>query len=221
MSKIFKWVRNSIVLSIAICSGCTLAFSQDHQPPIPVELFFGHKAISSQIVIARDFRPDSKLSFFGLSSFSAAYDTDQNGYSMFMINQLSYSIGKGFGIMAGAEMNSEVGLVPVIGPKHVYVSSKVLAVSILSYAVNGGHDLSFFGLYEFTPPINEKLSVFTGLQVLYSQSLREGHHNSSFLYIRAGLKMNRFSYGFAANLEQHGPDKSSDQNYGAFLRWDF
>lgn len=218
---IFKLLKRQIVLTITICSGCMLAFGQDHQPPIPVELFFGHKAINSQIIIARDFKPDSRFSFFGLATFSAAYDKDQNGNSMFMINQISYSLGKGFGIMAGADMSSEAGLAPVIGPKHVYVSPTLLAVSILSYALNGEHDLNFFGLYEFTPAINQKLSLYTGLQLLYSQNLGEGSHNNSFLYIRTGLKMNRFRYGFAVNLEQHGPDKFSDQNYGAFLGWDF
>lgn len=217
----FKLFKKLIVLTMAICSGYTLALGQDHQPPIPVEIFFGHKAINSQIIIARDFRPDSKFSFFGLATYSAAYDKGQNDYSMFMINQISYSIGKGFGIMAGADMNSEVGLAPVIGPKHVYVSPKFLAVSILSYALNGEHDLSFFGLYEFTPPINQKLSLYTGLQVLYNRNFNEGHHNRSFLYIRAGLKMDRFSYGFAVNLDQYGPEKFSDQNYGAFLGWNF
>ena len=68
-------------------------------------------------------------------------------------------------------MNAVVGLSPVIGPKHVYASRKFLAVSILSYFLNGDHDLGFFGLYEFKPPINDKLALYTRLQVLYERVL--------------------------------------------------
>lgn len=221
MRKILEPIQRIILVLFVLCITNILSYGQSHQSPIPFESFFGHEAINSQIIVARDFTPTSKFSFFGLATYTASYNNEQDKNSLLMINQISYSLGKGFGIMAGADMNSEVGFSPIIGPEHVYVSQKFLAVTILSYSMKGDHDLGLFGLYQFTPPINDNLSVYTRLQILYSQNLGEGEHNRSFMYLRAGLRLNRFSFGFGANLDQYGPHKAYGDNYGAFLGWEF
>ncbi len=220
MSKLFKLAKKAVTITITICSTIIVGFSQNNQPPIPAELFFGHKALFSQLIVNRDFTPTSKFSLFSLATYSASYN-EQDDDDLVIINQINYSLGKGFEVMGGINMNAEVGLSPVIGPKHVYASRKFLAVSILSYLLNGDHDLSFFGLYEFKPPINDKLSVYTRLQFLFEQSLGEGQHNRSFMYLRVGLKKSKFSFGFGANLDQYGPQKEFKDNYGAFVGWDF
>ena len=221
MNKLFDLANKAIFIFFLICSQSITGFSQGHQPPIPVELFLGHEALYSQLILARDFSPDSKFSLFSLATYSAYFNEEQNDNDLVIINQVSYSLGKGFGIVGGFNMNAAVGLSPVIGPEHVYASRKLLAVSRLSYALNGDHDLSFLGIYEFKPPINDKLALYTRFQILYESSLGEGHHNRSFLYVRAGLKKNKFNFGFGANLDQYGPQKDFKDNYGAFVGWDF
>jgi hypothetical protein len=214
-------IKKVILISFAIGSNSYIGSCQEHQPPIPVEVLVGNEAVFSQLILNLDFTPNSKFSLFSLTTYTAGYNKEEYENDLVTINQITYDLGKGFGIMGGVNVNAAVGLTPVIGPEHVYVSRKFLAVSIFSYSVNGEHDISFFGLYVFTPPINEKISLYSRLQVLYNQSLGERQHNRSFMYLRVGLKRNKFNFGFGTNLDQYGPDKDFTDNYGAFVGWDF
>jgi hypothetical protein len=221
MNQLITSAKNIIFIIILICAQIISGYSQDHQqPPIPAELLLGHEALYSQLVLSRDFSQNSKFSFFSLATYSAYYN-EQEDNDLAIINQLSYRLGKGFGLFGGFNINAAVGLAPILGPEHIYASRKFLAISRLSYALNGEHDLGFFGLYEFKPPINDKLALYTRLQVLYERGLSEGQHNRSFLYLRAGLKKNQFNFGLGANLDQYGPQKEFKPNYGVFLAWEF
>ncbi len=221
MSNKPKITKISRLLIIALFLSSNFVFGQKPVPPIPAEIFFGNDAIFSQLVINRDFAPNSKFSLFSLATYTASYDQEKGDNELATINQVNYSVGRGFSAMVGVNVNSEVGLTPVIGPKHVFVSKTFLSVSILSFSVDGDNDLGFFGLYEYTPPINENLALLARFQVLYNQGLGEMQHNRSFLYLRAGLKKNRLSFGLASNLDQYGPKKKFKENYGLFAEWNF
>ena len=221
MRNAIRAIRKVILIVFAISLNMQSGFSQEDQPPIPVEVLFGNKAIFSQLVLNRDFSENSKFSLFSLANYTSVYDKEEQDNDLAIINQITYDLGKGFGVMGGVNVNSAVGLTPVIGPKYVYVSRKFLAVSIFSYSVDGKHDMSLFGLYEFTPPVHEKTFLYTRLQVLFNHSIGERHHNRSFMYLRVGLKKNKLNFGFGVNLDQYGPDKDFMDNYGAFVGWDF
>ena len=45
MSKLFESAKKIIFITALICSQTITGFSQDLQPPIPVELLFGHEAL--------------------------------------------------------------------------------------------------------------------------------------------------------------------------------
>ncbi len=214
-------IRKVILIIFAISLNTQIGFSQEHQPPIPVEVLFGNEAIFSQLVLNRDFSDNSKFSLFSVATFTSVYNKEEKENDLAIINQISYDLGKGFGVMGGVNVNSAVGLTPVIGPRHVYVSPKFLAVSIFSYSVDGKHDMGLFGIYEFTPPVHEKVFLYTRLQVLFNHSIGESHHNRSFMYLRIGLKRSKLNFGFGANLDQYGPDKDFIDSYGAFVGWAF
>ncbi len=220
MRNAMRTIKKVILILFAISLNTQIGFSQEDQPPIPVEVLFGNEAIFSQLVLNRDFSQNSKFSLFSLASYTSVYYKEEEENDLAIINQITYDIGKGFGVMGGVNVNSAVGLTPVIGPKHVYVSGKFLAVSIFSYSVDGKHDMSLFGIYEFTPPVHEKIFLYTRLQVLFNHSIAERHHNRSFMNLRIGLKRNKLNFGFAANLDQYGPNKDFIDNYGAFVGWD-
>ncbi len=194
---------------------------QTPAPPIPVEFFAGNENMYYQLVIKRPFSDTSDFSIFGLATFTADYDNEIIENRLVTIAQVSYNLGKGFGVMAGADMNSKVGFSPVIGPQHNYASRTFLAVTVLSYFLNGDNDLKIFGLYEFKPSLTKKWSVYTRLQFIYNQNLSENLHNRSYLYLRAGLKRNSMIIGVAANLDHFGPEKVYQDNYGPFIRWEF
>lgn len=209
-----------IIVLIAFSLSGLKSYAQDKQPPIPAELLIGNEAVFSQLVLNRNFSPNSKFSFFSLTTYTSGYNQNSYENDLALINQITYDLGKGFGFMGGVNVNAAVGLTPIIGPKYVHASRKFLAVSIVSYSIDGKHDLSFFGSYEFKPPINKKISLYTRFQALLNESLGESQHNRSFMYLRIGLKKRNFNYGLGANLDQYGPDKKFTENYGFFINWD-
>lgn len=214
-------LKKLTIVSIVFLLNTLNSYAQDKQPPIPVEILFGNKAVFSQLVLIRDFSPTSKFSLFSLSTYTSGYKKESYDNDLALINQVTYDLGKGFGFMAGVNVNSAVGLTPVIGPRHVYATRKFLAISILSYSIDGKHDISFFGSYEFKPPINDNLSLYTRFQALLNESISESQHNRSFMYLRIGLKKRNLNFGIGANLDQYGPDKNLTDNYGLFIGWDF
>lgn len=212
--------------SAIFCLFFTFLFSvqlaaQAPEPPMPIEAFFGNRQLYFQLVVKQKFAPDSKLGFFTVATFTSDYKPDAPGYRIVMPVQFNYSIGKGFGLMAGADVNSAVGVAPIVGPQHNYASRQFLAATVVSFFLNEGKDLKLFGLYEYKPPLNEQWTLFNRIQLIYNYSLAESVHNRSYLYLRSGLKKEQITFGLAANLDQFGPLRIYQENYGVFVRWEF
>lgn len=195
--------------------------AQEKQPPIPAELFFGNKQLFFQATIKKKFTPTSKFSFFGLTTYTASYNNKLSDNRLVSEVQISYNFKKGFGFMAGTDVNSATGFFPVVGPQYTYASKKIVAVTIASFFLNSKNDFKIFGLYEYKPAIGKKLVFYNRLQFIYNLSIETGNHNRSFLYLRSGLKQGPFAAGIAANLDQFGPTKIFKENYGLFVRWEF
>lgn len=197
--------------------------AQAPEPPIPIEAFFGNEQLYFQLVVKKKFAPTSRFGFFTVATYSADYEYNKADVqnSITIPVQLSYEVGKGFGIMAGTDINSEGGFAPIVGPQFNFASRQFLAVSVLSFFINEDQDVKLFGLYEYKPPINEKWAIYSRVQFIYNHSLAAGLHNRSYLYLRGGLKRNAFIFGLGANLDQYGPRKRFQDNYGVFVRWEF
>lgn len=195
--------------------------AQKPEPPIPVEVFFGNKALYFQMVIKKKFTPESRFNFFTVATYTADYENEQEKNSLVVPVQLSYDIGKGFGIMAGTDINSISGFSAIIGPQFNYASKDWLIVNVASIFLNEDSDFKLFGLYEYKPAINENLGFYSRLQYVINRSWKLGTNNQKYLYLRAGIKKGQLIYGLAANLEQSGPFKEFGENYGIFVRWEF
>lgn len=194
--------------------------AQAPKPPLPAEIFFGNEQLYFQLVVKKSFTPESRLGFFTVATYSALY-ADLSDVNITLPAHLYYNFWKGFSAVGGAAINSVVGFSPYAGFQHNYASRKVLAVTVASFYLNADNDFKVFGLYEYKPPINETWSFYSRLQFIYNTSLKEGSHNRSYLYLRAGLKRKSFIFGLGANLDQYGPFKDFEDNYGVFVRWEF
>lgn len=194
---------------------------KSHDPPIPVEVFFGNNQLYYQTNAKKKFAPNSKFGFFSLATYTADYNNVLSQNRLLIEAQVSYSFKNGFGIMAGTDMNSVTGFSLILGPQHTYASRKMLAVTIASFFLNEKNDFKIFGLYEYKPPIGKKWALYNRLQFIYNHSFNQGIHNRSYLYLRSGVKKKAFVFGLGANLDQFGPDKIFKDNYGVFARWEF
>ena len=207
-----------LILSLILLPVCMNA--QPPKPPIPVEILAGHDHLYFQMVVKKQFAQESRLGYFTVATYSAKYE-DMTDVNITMPVHLYYNVWKGFAPIAGGAMNSVAGFSPYAGFQHNYASRQILAVTVASFYINSEVDFKVFGLYEYKPPINDKWSFYSRLQFIYNTSLKEGTHNRSYIYLRAGLKKDAMVFGVGANLDQYGPFKTFEDNYGLFLRWEF
>lgn len=221
---IFLFALSGIIVLLQLAnSGKAIGQIRPVIPPIPLELMVGHDQLNFQLVVKRSFTPESKFDLLVISVFSENWDkNDKMGNSVVIPFQVNYNIGKkGFAIAAGGQANSVVGFSTTTGLAHNFANRKVLAISVLNYFINESQDLTFFGLYEYKPPINETWSLYSRLQMVYNHSLRENVHNRSFLYLRVGLEKGPFGFGLGANWEQFGSERILKDNFGIYTRWEF
>lgn len=195
--------------------------AQASGPPLPVEIFIGHQNLYYQIVVKKPFDTKNRFNFFGLATYTANYENEVADNRLITIAQLSYHLSKGFGIMAGTDVNSFSGFSPIVGPQHNFANRQILAVTVASFFLNEGNDFKLFGLYEYKPPINKDWSVYTRFQFIYNQGLKESRHNKSYIYLRAGVKRKSIIFGIGSNLDWSGPNRIFQDNYGGFIRWEF
>jgi len=194
--------------------------AQPPKPPIPVEIFFGHDHLYFEMVVKKQFKPESRLGFFTVATYSAKYE-DMSDVDISLPVHLYYNAWKGFAPIAGGAMNSVAGFSPYAGFQHNFASRQILAVTVASFYINSAADFKIFGLYEYKPPINDNWSIYSQLQFIYNTGLKDGVHNRSFIYLRAGVKKQAMAFGIGANLDRYGPFKTFEDNYGVFLRWEF
>jgi hypothetical protein len=201
----------------------TFVQAQAPAPPLPMELMFGNDRLDFQMVVKRNFTPQSKFSVLAIAAFSENYGKEkQLGDAIVIPFQINYALGKsGLSLVAGGEANSVAGFGTSLGVSHSKASKEILAISVLSYQLSSDQNLKFFGLYEYKPALTEKLSIYSRLQLTYNQGMAAGFHNRSFLYLRAGLKKGPFGFGLGANFDAYGPSKIARENYGVFTRWEF
>ncbi len=224
-----KPVQNYVhVIRVAMVLGlmlnfrvCITGFAQKTFPPIPVEVLMGNETVYYQMIMSKPFAPQSRFNFLGLAAYGAPYENKPENNLLATIAQVSYAVGKGFGIMTGTDINSVSGFSYIIGPQHNFASKQFLAVTIASFLLNEGNDFKIFGLYEYKPSLGKKWSVYSRFQFIYNTGLREGIHHKSYAHLRAGLKRKALVFGFGANLDRAGPNKKFTENYGGFIRWEF
>jgi len=210
-------------LLIAFFSTSTFVHAQAPTPPIPLELMFGNDRLDFQMVVKRNFAPQSKFSVLAIAVFSENYGKEKKlGDSVVIPFQVNYALGKsGLSLAAGGEANSVAGFGTTVGLTHSKATKEILAITVLSYQLSSDQNLKIFGIYEYKPALNDKWSIYSRLQLTYNQGMAEGFHNRSFLYLRAGLKKGPLGFGLGANFDAYGPNKLARENYGFFTRWEF
>ncbi|MDZ7608223.1 MAG: hypothetical protein U5K79_22175 [Cyclobacteriaceae bacterium] len=219
--KIQKKFYTTLIIAALLSFGTQLnALAQAPEPPIPIELLTGTNSLYFQMVVKKKFTPESRFGFFSVATYTVTWE-DHSDIDLTLPAQIDYTFFKGFGVLAGGRINNFIGFDPMAGLQHNYASRKILAVTVASYFLNGNNDVELFGLYEYKPPLNEKWSLYSRLQFIYAQGLNEQQHNRSYLYLRAGAKINQFAFGLGANLDRYGENKIFKDNYGPFVKWDF
>jgi hypothetical protein len=218
-------IHTLVCLFIWVALNATLnhAFAQEIPPkvPTPVEFMAGNNRMFFQMVVKKQFTPESKFGFLSVSTFSASYDNEKEELDMAIPLLINYKVYKGFGLVGGTTLNNSVGFSPLVGAQHSFSNKEWVAVTIASIFLHSKRNVEFFGIYEYKPSLSPKTNLYTRAQFLYIHSTQENLHARSFLQLRAGLKKNSLNFGLGANLDQYGPQKTFKPNYGIFVGWAF
>ena len=183
------------------------------KPPIPVEVFAGHRAFSYQHIISRDVFND-KFNFFNISAFDAEYGS--NPQNEFVISSFfSYKLSKRLSAGIIGQMIPK-GSSIFIGAKYNLIKKDFFLVVFPSYRITKDQVFSQFMLMEYRPRINDKINAYLRTQLLLETDAEE--LTRGIQQFRLGLEIQQSQFGLAANFDQFAGDKSSTTNFGAFYR---
>ncbi len=203
MKKVFTLIILSFIWNIA----------SSQQPPIPVEVFGGHRALSYQHVINKNVFDDT-FNFFNITSFDAEYKEDPR--NVFLISSLfSYNIGKGFSAGIGGEIQRP-GAFVIAGAQYAYSTNNFLLVLFPSVNLNGITQYSQFMLLEYRPKVNEKLNGYLKMQFLVTTDF--SNYDRGYQQFRFGLQHENIQFGLAGNFDQFNSNEITTSNLGVFVR---
>ncbi|EJL74186.1 hypothetical protein PMI13_00919 [Chryseobacterium populi] len=183
--------------------------------PVVFELLTGYEGVASQLNINKNFKEVTGLSFFSVSNISSKWN-EQNAKDAMSQFNLAYEFVKGFRILAGIHYTPSTGLRPSASVLYSYVSENITLVAGPRIDLSGNSNLEGFGMVEYKPKLNEKWRIYSRLQGLYAQTVKDDHHARSYLMVRAGLSYHDYSFGLGANFDAYGPERIIKNNYGVF-----
>ncbi|MEM1257578.1 MAG: hypothetical protein AAGH81_03540 [Bacteroidota bacterium] len=187
--------------------------SLGQQPPLPVELFGGNRAMYYQHVLNKNLFGD-KFNFFNVTSFEAEHENNQN--NIFVVSNLfSYNLGKGFSVGIGGEIQRP-GTFAIVGAQYAYVTKTVLLVIFPSMNINGDKEYTHFTLFEYKPNLSDKLKGYFRSQFLVITDFE--NYNRGYQQLRLGLQLDNIQFGLATNFDQFDNNKVTKSNYGLFIR---
>lgn len=196
---------------------------------IPVEVFTGHKKTSFDLMFFKFFKNkeavNSKFLFFNRNRVSIDYKQTTTTYlPIFGFTEaVSYNHPKlkRLAPVIVAQVNNK-GFYPKTGIQYYYRRSNFTFFSWAVCEVLKDPNLDLFVLTRYEHKLNEKLNLFTQLELVNSfPTASKGNYNL-FQRLRIGLKIKSFQFGAGVDLNEFGNTTFvNTNNIGGFLRYEF
>jgi hypothetical protein len=183
--------------------------------PIPLEGMAGHRYYWYQQVVARGFSEQSRLGFFHTSSLHVYYDEAQTDEVMTQ-SYLTYRVGAGITAALGTFYATGPGFTPAFAVHFLKRRPHLTLLAVPRVDLWRKATYEIMALLEYTPPLGERLNLYTRLQVMSNHGPRG--HNRSYQNVRAGLQLKTFGIGLALNVDEYGRETGPATNLGLFLR---
>lgn len=217
-------VGKIIFITIAMLVFTGMAFSQ-----IPVEVFGGHKKATLDILLFKYFKnqsgTNSKFLFFNRNRASVDYQmTSTANLPQFGFTEaISYNHPKlkGFApVIVGQIFNT--GVFPKAGVQYVHIRKNITLFSWLVSETLKDPRIDLFFLGRYTPRLNDKLSLFSQLELVNTAPTSLQKNYSFIQRLRVGLKIKEFQFGFAGDFSEAGRNQYiTSNNIGGFLRYEY
>ncbi len=186
--------------------------------PLPVEVMAGNNRANLLIIINRPIDVAGKFNFFNVTVGAADYQNTPSETEIVLNNSITYALGKGFSAASGLQWHYKLGFVPTVGFQYLKASPDYLIVIFPTYNFRPGPALETVALAEFKPKLSDKIRLYTRLQGLIVQDVKNDVHARSGISLRAGLTFDKFTVGLGSNLDAYGPKKLEKSNHGLFIQ---
>lgn len=193
-------------------------YSQSNNSPNAFELFGGNNRSSVQLNLKRTI--SNKIDFTNLTIATADYKNTLPENELIMINSLVYQFHKNINIGGGLQYHFKKGFIPNVSISFNYINQTWMFLLTPYFQFLPTRNIETIGIIEFKPKLTENLRLYSRVQGLYNYNFAYNGHERSFLDFRLGLKINKFAFGVASNLDYYGPKKIFKENYGGFLKID-
>ncbi|WP_138089826.1 hypothetical protein [Sphingobacterium daejeonense] len=185
-------------------------------PPVIVEGMFSDKGLLFQAVVQKKFVSAPKFGFLAVSEAIGQWDDkEQDGYQA--QGNITYELTKGFSLMGGFHMSSEISIRPALGALYVYSKEDFFIMLNPRYYIDDIGNIEGFMMGEYKPKISDKWRFYSRVQGVYCFTADGGAHNISYARARVGLGYKEFAFGVAGNFEFYGPKKINENSFGVFI----
>ena len=220
-------MKNAVVglaVVLALLCGSGNAAAQ-----IPVEIFTGHEKATVDVMFFSFFKNSSGKSsrwlFFNRNRASVDYRMTQNSYlpQFGFTEAVSYNHPalKGFAPVVVGQVLSW-GVYPKAGIQYARLTKNATLFTWLVAETLQNTDIDYFLLFRYTPPITQKLHLFTQFESVNALPTYAGGLYNFTQRLRLGLKLQHWQFGLGADFNQNGKHKfTTTQNAGLFLRYEF
>lgn len=197
-----------------------VSFSQEHtpvqNPPILVETMAGNRGIFVQGMVSKKFQSIPKLGFFSVNNIVGEWNKNQVDDLMLQAH-LTYEFYKGITLNTGFHYTPMTGIRPMAGIMYSWVNPVWTVVLFPRTDLTSKPNVEMFGLTEYKPKINEKLTFYSRVQGMYAYNPDMEAHQKSGIGLRAGISFKVFTVGAAYNSDWYGPNKVNIDNIGGFV----
>lgn len=186
-----------------------------NNPPVNVEALVADQGIVMQTIINKQFRDTPRLGFFSVSSLISDWDTHK--LTDFMSQSgITLNVFKNLKLIGGYHYTEVTGFRPSAGLQYSYAADDWLVVLYPRADLTNNSNQENYASVDYTPQINDKYSLYTRIQGLYTFALDNGDHQRSYMLARIGLKRGDYTFGIGGNLDYFGPDAQRIENIGVF-----
>lgn len=185
-------------------------------PPVIFEALAGNKGLASQMTVNKAFEGSKRFGFFSVANISSKWSEDHSKDAMIQAN-ITFEVIRNLRLVGGSHYTPNTGLRPTAG----FMYSKnfkdfLLVVNPRLIGFSGSSIAEGFIMMEYKPGISENWNLYSRIQGLYSETIKDGGHARSYLMLRLGMSYQWVTFGAGANFDSYGPIKESKQNYGVF-----
>ncbi|WP_373549994.1 hypothetical protein [Haliscomenobacter sp.] len=196
---------------------------------IPVEILLGHEKTSFDLMFFKYLKKhdgnNSRILFFNRNRASIDYRQTSSAYlpQFGFTEALSYNhpAWKGFAPVVVAQLLNR-GIYAKAGLQYARLAKDFTFFSWVVAELQEEPNVDFFVLTRYTPPLSERLHLYTQLELVNAFPTTESKTFSLIQRFRLGLKARDWQYGLGADFSQSGRNTwTNTDNLGIFLRHEF